>query len=48
MHAPHLARPETRLALTERKPPYWNILEYCRHLGFEKRTGEICAEVGDA
>ena len=40
MHAPHLARPETRLALAERKPPYWNILEYCRHLGFEKRPGQ--------
>ena len=37
MHAPSLADPAIRQSLAERSAPYWNILEYCRHIGIEKR-----------
>lgn len=39
MHATTLKDPEQRQALPERHEPYWGILEYCRHLGLEKREG---------
>lgn len=38
MHTPSLADPQTLINLPERTAPYWNILEYCRHIGIEKRT----------
>jgi integrase/recombinase XerD len=38
-HAPSLAIRKTVEALPHRREPYWNILEYCRHIGLEKRCG---------
>lgn len=35
-HALDLSKLENREALAARKAPYWNILEYCRHIGFAK------------
>lgn len=37
MHTPSLADPTIRQSLVERSAPYWIILEYCRHIGIEKR-----------
>jgi len=36
MHAPTLTDPANRKALLPREQPYWNILAYCRHIGFRK------------
>lgn len=37
VHAPSLDLMTTRDALAVRKEPYWNILEYGRHIGLRKR-----------
>lgn len=39
MHSPPLVDVATVTALPERYAPYWNTLEYCRHLGIEKQAG---------
>jgi hypothetical protein len=36
VHAPCLELFSTRDALPVRKEPYWNILEYGRHIGLRK------------
>lgn len=38
-HAPCLKELAARKGLVDRQAPYWNILEYCRHIGIEKRRG---------
>lgn len=38
MHAPSLANRKNLEALPIRPAPYFNILEYCRHIGIEKRS----------
>lgn len=35
-HAPSLACEENVKALQARNSPYWNILEFCRHIGLQK------------
>lgn len=40
-HAPSLKELATRLVLPVRKEPYWNILEYGRHIGLRKEHAEI-------
>lgn len=35
-HAPSLSCEENIKALRPRNSPYWNILEYCRHIGLQK------------
>ncbi len=37
-HAPSLSCVENVKALQVRVSPYWNILEYCRHIGLQKLT----------
>ncbi len=39
-HAPKLDTQKTIKALPERREPYWNILEYCRHIGLEKKPAK--------
>lgn len=39
METSNLTTQEARKGLPERNEPYWSILEYCRHLGFERRQG---------
>ncbi|OOY18271.1 site-specific integrase [Thioclava sp. DLFJ4-1] len=39
-HAPKLDTHKTIKALPERAHPYWNILEYCRHIGLEKKPAK--------
>ncbi|MDI3336657.1 site-specific integrase [Defluviimonas aestuarii] len=39
MHAPSLADPQNLIDLPARIPPYWNILEFCRHIGLQKLPG---------
>ena len=39
MHSPPLVDVATVAALPERYAPYWNTLEYCRHVGIEKQAG---------
>jgi integrase len=41
VHAPCLAEAATRRALEVRYHPYWNILEYGRHIGIRKRHPEV-------
>jgi integrase/recombinase XerD len=41
VHAPSLKELVTRDTLPVRKEPYWNILEYGRHIGLRKRHPEI-------
>ncbi|WP_417808533.1 tyrosine-type recombinase/integrase [Thioclava sp.] len=41
MHASKLDNLETIQALPERAAPYWNILEYCRHIGVEKKSNKF-------
>lgn len=36
LERPDLSSLEAIRNLPERKPPYWSILEYCRHLGIQK------------
>ena len=36
VHAPKLSCEENINSLLARKSPYWNILEYCRHIGLQK------------
>ena len=40
LHAPSFANPENLKSLPVRDANYWNILEYCRHIGFNNRNGE--------
>ncbi len=41
-HAPSLSCEENVRALAPRKSPYWNILEFCRHIGLQKlSSGEL-------
>ena len=40
MHAPSLKDPATIATLPTRYAPYWNILEYCRHVGVQKQEGQ--------
>jgi integrase len=40
VHRPDLADPECRSALPVRLHPYWSLLEYCRHVGYQKRANE--------
>lgn len=37
VHAPSFSETKNVLALPERESAYWNILEYCRHIGVEKK-----------
>ena len=39
VHAPSLTSKKAVVALDPRQAPYWNILEYCRHIGVQK-TGK--------
>ena len=41
-HAPLLSRTENVMSLVARPSPYWNILEYCRHIGVEKLPSGCC------
>lgn len=41
-HAPDLSVIENVLSLEPRQYPYWNILEFCRHLGIEKTYQGDC------
>lgn len=41
VHAPSLKELTTRLVLPMRKEPYWNILEYGRHIGLRKLHPEV-------
>lgn len=36
VHAPPFSCVENILGLPSRRSPYWNILEFCRHIGIEK------------
>ena len=38
-HAPEFSEEANLLSLPVRNSDYWNILEYCRHLGFSNRNG---------
>lgn len=40
-HAPSLTELLTRRSLPVRDQPYWNILEYGRHIGLRKRHAEV-------
>ena len=42
VHAPALSCPENILQLPERRSPYWNTIEYCRHIGVEKLPSGQC------
>ncbi|MBW6418037.1 site-specific integrase [Celeribacter sp. PS-C1] len=46
MHKPSrtksLSYPENVSSLQKRRSPYWNILEYCRHIGVEKLPDGRC------
>ena len=37
---PDLSRCDRRRALPLRKEPYWSLLEFCRHLGYQKRANQ--------
>ena len=37
-HAPPLSSAENVSSLHPRNSPYWNILEFCRHIGLQKHT----------
>lgn len=39
LHAPAFSEEANLLTLPVRSSDYWNILEYCRHLGFSNRNG---------
>ncbi len=39
LHAPKFSENVNLLSLPVRNSAYWNILEYCRHLGFSNRVG---------
>lgn len=39
MHSPPLVDAATISSLADRDAPYWNTLEYCRHVGIEKQAG---------
>lgn len=39
-HAPSFAENGNLLSLPVRNSEYWNILEFCRHLGFSNRNGQ--------
>lgn len=39
LHAPSFSEEANLLSLPVRGSDYWNILEYCRHLGFSNRNG---------
>lgn len=41
VHAPSLKELTTRSVLPVRDEPYWNILEYGRHIGLRKRHPEV-------
>ncbi len=41
-HAPDLSCLENIERLAPRSSPYWNILEYCRHIGVEKQPSGNC------
>lgn len=41
-HAPPLSCLENVRQLAPRNSPYWNILEYCRHIGVHKRSNRTC------
>lgn len=41
VHAPSLKELATRFVLPVRNEPYWNILEYGRHIGLRKRHSDI-------
>ena len=41
-HAPLLSCIENVAELPARRNPYWNILEYCRHIGLEKLPSGRC------
>lgn len=41
-HAPPLSSQDNILQLPARKSPYWNIIEYCRHIGLEKLPSGRC------
>ena len=41
VHAPCLKQAAARDALAVRKEPYWNILEYGRHIGLRKLHPEV-------
>ena len=40
LHAPSFANPDNLKSLAVRDANYWNILEYCRHIGFNNRNGK--------
>jgi len=40
LQVPSLANPKSVQDLPQRGSPYWNILEYCRHIGIEKAQPE--------
>ncbi len=40
MKSPNLSNPNAQNELGERKSPYWNILQYGRHIGLEKQHGK--------
>ena len=42
VHAPPFSCTENILNLPSRRSPYWNILEYCRHIGVEKLPSGEC------
>ena len=39
LHAPSFSEDSNLFALPARDSVYWNILEYCRHIGFSNRNG---------
>lgn len=39
LHAPSFSEDANLLSLPVRDSDYWNILEYCRHIGFSNRNG---------
>ncbi len=46
MKSPNLSDPEAQTELKERKSPYWNILQYGRHIGLEKQPGKSMMWLG--
>ena len=42
VHTPDLSNVENITGLDARRSPYWNILEYCRHIGVEKLPSGGC------
>jgi integrase len=46
MKTPNLSNPNVQIELGERKSPYWNILQYGRHIGLEKEPAKPIVWLG--